>query len=101
MSKPPSLPVVTCVENTSNVGVSETGQPISRERLLDGANEVCHIPEIGATSDVVLSPARTIDEDLAAPESLDIAVADRADTLPLIEADQHSPAVITNLIVQC
>ena len=59
MSKPPSLPVVTCVENTSNVGVSETGQPISRERLLDGAKEVCHIPEIGATSDVVLSPART------------------------------------------
>lgn len=61
--------------------VSETGQPISRERLLDGANEVCHIPEIGATSDVVLSPARTIDEDLAAPESLDIAVAYGADTL--------------------
>ncbi|KAL6317735.1 hypothetical protein AAG906_030489 [Vitis piasezkii] len=107
LSKPPSLPVVTSVENTStslvsktegddkilkNALISETDQPISREELLDGAKEVDHIPEIGATSDAALSPARTIDEDSAAPESLDIAVADGADTSPLIETDQHSPA---------
>lgn len=107
LSKPPSLPVVTSVENTStslvsktegddkilkNALISETDQPISREELLDGAKEVDHIPEIGATSDAALSPACTIDEDSAAPESLDIAVADGADTSPLIETDQHSPA---------
>ncbi|KAJ9674105.1 hypothetical protein PVL29_023574 [Vitis rotundifolia] len=107
LSKPPSLPVVTSVENTStslvsktegddkilkNALISETDQPISREELLDGAKEVDHIPEIGATSDAALSPACTIDEDLAAPESLDIAVADGADTSPLIETDEHSPA---------
>ena len=70
-----------------NVWVSETGQPISKERLLDGAKEVDNIPKIGATSNVVLSPAHTIDEDLAAPKSLDITVVDGTDTLPLMETD--------------
>ena len=84
-----------------NVWISKTSEPISRERLLDGAKEVDNIPKIGATSDVVLSPTRTIDEDLAASKSLDIIVVDGTDTLPLIQTDQHSPAIITNFTVQC
>ena len=106
LSKPPLLTVVTSVENTStslvsktegddkipkNSLVSETDQPTSKEELMDGVKDFDHNPEIGAASDAALSPAHAIDEDLAAPESLDIAVADGADTSILIETDQHSP----------
>lgn len=115
LSKPPSLPVVTSVETTvtslvsktggddkipKNSLVSETDQPTSREELLDGAKDVDHSPEIAATSEAALSPAHAIDEDLAAPESSDIAVADGADTSNLIEPDQHSPTESNTCVLE-
>lgn len=106
LSKPPSLPVVASVENTSALSVSktegddqmlksslfsETDQQTSREELLDGAKEVDHTPEIGADLDAAISPTHAIEEDLAAPESLDTVVADGAETSYLTETDQRSP----------
>ncbi|TXG52605.1 hypothetical protein EZV62_021774 [Acer yangbiense] len=104
--KPPSLTVVTTVENppapvmtsmrmedtTLEVPfVSKIDQPKPEDELVGSEETVC-ITEVGASSDHTLSPD-AIDEDSVAVEISEAEVVYGTDSSSLLDSDQHSPAV--------
>ncbi|KAK1554735.1 hypothetical protein Q3G72_016562 [Acer saccharum] len=106
VNKPPSLTVVTAVENppapvmtsmrmedmTLEVpSVSKIDQPKPEDELVGSEETVC-ITEVGASSDHTLSPD-AIDEDSVAVEISEAEVAYGTDSSSLLDSDQHSPAV--------